>query len=186
MPKRKAPPGRTSISHKGVVKPRGPHHCAKRPGSVQALKTRRRGASKTRVMTTSRSSGWVAAFVLASMSLPLLFQLVQIVIQAIEALLPETAIVFQPVAGILERARPKPAGPPLRLATAGDQTGALEHLEMLRNGRKAHRERVGQLRDRCLARGEARKDRTPSGIGEGGGSGAQAIRRHALDNPSVK
>src|SRR5262245_4396811 len=128
MPKRKAPPGRTSISQKGVVKPRGPHHCAKRPGSVQALKTRRRGASKTRVMTSSRSSVWVAAFVLASMSLPL-FQLVQIVIQAIEALLPETAIVFQPVAGILERARPQPAGPPLRLATAGDQTGALEHLE---------------------------------------------------------
>src|SRR5207249_7688434 len=180
MPKRKAPPGRTSISQKGVVKPCGPHQRARCSGSVQALKTRRRGASKTRVMTSSRSSVWVAALVLASTCLPLLFQLVQIILQAVKALLPEAAVVLQPVGGVFERPCPEPAGPPLCLATARDQTGALEHLEVLRDGGKAHLERAGQLRDRSLARGEARKDCAPRGIGEGGESGAEVIGRHTF------
>ena len=49
------PPGRTSISQTGFVKPFGPHHCATCFGSVQASNTRSRGASKVRVSTKSRS-----------------------------------------------------------------------------------------------------------------------------------
>src|SRR6059036_1063332 len=149
------------------VKPLGPNQRTRWSGSVQTLKTRLRGASKMRVMTSSRSVDVVVALVLAAMFLLLSLQLGQIRLQAIEALLPETAIVLQPAGGVLKRTRLEPAGPPLRLATARDQTGSLQHLEVLGDGGKAHREGLGQLRDRGLALGEASKDRTPGGIGEG-------------------
>src|SRR5713101_3497922 len=186
MQKRKAPPWRTSILHEGIVKPCGPHQRTTRSGSVQALKTRRRGASRTRVMTSSRSVDSMAALLLSAMSLLPPFQLAQIAFQAVEALFPETAIVLQPVRGVLQRTRLEPAGPPLRLATARDQTGALQHLEVLGDGGKAHLEGRGQLRDRGLAGDEASKDRAPGGIGEGRKGDTEAIGRHASINRMVK
>src|SRR6185436_7260810 len=53
--KRQAPPGRRSNSWKVLVKPAGPHHRARRSGSLNASNTRSRGASMTRVVTISRS-----------------------------------------------------------------------------------------------------------------------------------
>ena len=43
---RSAPPTRGSISQTGLVKPLGPHHCAKCFGSVHASNTSARGASQ--------------------------------------------------------------------------------------------------------------------------------------------
>src|SRR5436190_21131700 len=181
MQKRNRPPGRKSSSQEVKVKPRGPHQRTRRSGSVHALKTRWGGASKMRVMTSTRCSAASAAALLpAAMFLLLPLQLTQIIVQAIEALLPETAIVLQPLGGILERTRLKPAGPPLRLATARDQPGALQHLEVLGDGGQAHLKGRGQLRDRGLTCGEAGKDRAPGGIGEGREGGAEAIERHML------
>src|SRR5712691_3855673 len=116
--RRQAPPERTSISHDSVVKPRGPHQRATWPGSVQALKTIGRGASKTRVMTSSRSAELVAAPLLSATLLLPDLDLLQEFVQAIEALLPELSVLLQPVGDILERAGLEPAGPPLGLATA--------------------------------------------------------------------
>src|ERR1700736_3273219 len=48
-----------------AVKPFGPNQFTMCSRSVQTLKTRLRGASKTRVMTTSRSDALVATLVLA-------------------------------------------------------------------------------------------------------------------------
>src|SRR5579883_1469669 len=48
-----APPGRASISHTGFVNPCGPHHCSTCFGSIQTLKTSERGASMSRVITSS-------------------------------------------------------------------------------------------------------------------------------------
>src|SRR5262249_37774912 len=61
-------------------------------------------------------------------------QLLQIEIEAIEALVPEAAIAFEPAVDVLERSRFDPARPPLRFAAAHDQAGALQHLEMLGDG----------------------------------------------------
>src|SRR5438045_9684779 len=97
-----------------------------------------------RVTTSSRSVGFDAALPAAAMSLLLLLQFAQMIFQPIEALFPEPAVVLQPVGGILERVRGEPAGPPLRLATARDEPGALQHLEVLGDRRKAHRERLGE------------------------------------------
>src|SRR5262249_10556916 len=63
---RHAPPGRTSIAIEITVKPCGPHHCPARLGSIHALNTRLRGASKMRVMSNSRSAGRRAELVLAA------------------------------------------------------------------------------------------------------------------------
>ena len=65
---RQAPPTRASNSQIGFVKPLGPHHRAMCLGSVHALKTSPRGASKIRVITTSRFATFSGAPVLASIS----------------------------------------------------------------------------------------------------------------------
>src|SRR6266571_2265667 len=56
---RQAPPTFRSISQTTSDQPRGPNQRLNSSGLVKASKTRRRGASKTRVITTSRSVGVV-------------------------------------------------------------------------------------------------------------------------------
>src|SRR6266498_3036767 len=100
-----------------------------------------------RVMMISRSDGVVkvvAALCFAVTFLLLLLQFNQIFVEACEALVPEAAIVFEPVGDVLERRRFEPAGPPLRLATLRDQAGAPQHLEVLGNRGRADRKRLGQ------------------------------------------
>src|SRR5207247_9255268 len=96
------------------------------------------------VRSSTCSAGSGAALLLAPTFLLLPLELAQIVVQAAEALFPETVIVLQPVCGALERTRLEPAGPPLRLAPARDQTGALQHFQVLGDGGEAHLEGPGQ------------------------------------------
>src|SRR6266849_10906252 len=56
---RHPPPTFRSISQTASDQPRGPNQRLNSSGLVKAAKTRRRGASKTRVITTSRSVGVV-------------------------------------------------------------------------------------------------------------------------------
>src|SRR3546814_19995138 len=114
-------------------------------------------------MTRTRSSGLVpgvrAASGLAAMvvSIPIFvswrrlhLQLVEVALQAVEALLPELPIALQPAGGVLQRGRVEPAGAPLGLAAARDQPGALQHLEMLGDGGQADVAGPGPLRTRRL------------------------------------
>src|SRR5437763_13467663 len=108
-----APPGRTSNAQTGLVKCFGPHHCATCFGSVHALNTRSRGASKMRVMTSSRCCVrgsddiavvsalefvWVIPVisVISVILLLLLLKLLEVVLQAVHALVPEPAILLHP------------------------------------------------------------------------------------------
>src|SRR4051812_3614665 len=118
-----APPGRTSSSQTGFVKPCGPHHRARCVGSVHIWKTRVRGASKVRVRTSSRAGDVAADSLLAAMFLPFPLKFAEVLIEAIETLVPESAIVLDPIGHVLERARLQPTRPPLRFATARDETG---------------------------------------------------------------
>src|SRR5216684_8575319 len=68
MHSRQVPPKRTSISHENTLKPWGPHQRIKCSGSVQASKTSSRGASKIRVMTSSRSADCVTPSLLVDTS----------------------------------------------------------------------------------------------------------------------
>src|SRR5918992_6148009 len=122
------PPTRKSIWQKGVVKPFGPHQRIIRSGSVHALNTSSRGASKMRSMTSSCSAGSTPGLFPGVMLLLLCFlvvillllclNLAQVIVQTVEALVPETPIVLQPVGDVLEGTRLEPAGTPLRLAAA--------------------------------------------------------------------
>src|ERR1700694_1855095 len=105
MMNRHTPPGLTSISWIVFVNPFGPHHCATCLGSVNALKTSSRGASKTRARTISRSAVAAPPLFFTAMHLLLLLKFLQVSVEAIEALLPEAAIALDPVGDILERLR---------------------------------------------------------------------------------
>src|SRR5436309_9444925 len=90
---------------------------------------------------------------------------------------PQTAIAFQPLGSSPGPLGLEAARPPLRVAAARNQAGALQHLQVLGDRRLAHRERLGQLRDRRLTRRQAGEDRPPRGIGEGREDGVEAVRR---------
>src|SRR6202161_3267500 len=156
MTKRQTPPGRMSKLDVVVVKPFGPNHCARCFGSVNSENTSSRGASNSRTVMIERASVarstsfFVAIAVLLS---PLLFglQRLQIDVEAIQALVEKAAVKAEPLVDILQRPRLDPARPPLCRAAARDQTGALQHLEMLGHRRQAHGEGVRQLRHRGFA-----------------------------------
>jgi hypothetical protein len=114
-----------------------------------------------------------------------LLQLAQIILQAIEALFPETAVTLEPVGRILERAGGQSAWTPLRFAPPLYQAGALQHFQVLRNGRHAHLERLCQLGYRSLAGGETSQDRAASRVCECREGGVEAILRFVLLNHSV-
>src|ERR1700722_2411280 len=144
-------------------------------GWVHARKTSARGASIRRETTSSRS-----ALVLAATLLLLALQLLQVVFEAIEALLPEDAILIEPVGRVLERTRFEAAGTELGIAAATDQAGTFQDLQMLGDCRKAHVEWLGQLVDRGFAAGEAREYGAARGVSEGGEGLVEAGWRHFI------
>src|SRR4051794_4430928 len=165
---------------RGVSRCAGPNHAATASGSVHALNTASRGASKNRVMRTSRSAA-TSAIVLP---LP-----AQVRVEPVHPRLPGPLARLHPCHRVVERLGLHPARPPLRLAAAGDQPGALEDLEVARDRRKAHVKRRGDLVDRRLALGQAGEDRPARGVGEGGERLAELVGRHLthlLDNENVK
>src|SRR6516165_9203175 len=68
MTKRQTPPGRKSKLCAVVVKPFGPHHCARCFGSVKATNTRSRGASNSRMPMIERGSLSISRLCFAAMS----------------------------------------------------------------------------------------------------------------------
>src|SRR3954447_5564299 len=165
---------------RGVSRCAGPNHAATASGSVHALNTSSRGASKTRVIMTSR---------LAATSAIVLSLSAQVRVEPVHARLPGPLARLHPRDRVVERLGLHPARPPLRLTAAGDEPGALEDLEVARDRRKAHVKRRGDLVDRRLALGQAGEDRPASGVGEGGERLAELVGRHLthlLNNENVK
>src|SRR4051812_22676499 len=101
-------------------------------------------------------------FVLAAV---LGLQAPEIVIEPVEPFFPELAIAIEPIVDAFEGRRLEPTRAPLRLATACDQPGALEHLEVLGNCRPTDVERLGQFGYRRFAERKPRQDRAAGGIG---------------------
>src|SRR5271170_7017855 len=151
------PPVRTFIVAIVVVKPFGPHHCTTCSGSVIAFHTSSRGELNTRAMTISRSAVSLAGtFFLAFTFLLLRLKLVQIFPEPVEAFLPVLAVLLDPVRHFLQRLRRDSARSPLRFASARDQPGALQHLEVFGYGGQRHLERFGEFGDRSFSRSEPR------------------------------
>src|SRR6185312_7971222 len=187
MTKRQTPPGRKSKALVVTEKPFGPHHCARCLASVNAVHTVSRGAANTRVPTIARAS-CARSRLFCSATVLLLWllclQRLEVIVEAVEPLLPEPPIVVEPLVDALEGSRFEPAGPPLRRAAAGDQPGIFQHFQMLRDRGSADFERSGELADGGLAKGETRENRAPRRVGEGEERGAEAVGH--LDNHLVK
>src|SRR5215208_3661068 len=111
-----------------------------------------------------------------SLSLPL--HLLQVIIQPVEAVLPETTVTLHPVGSLLQRPYLEPARPRLRHATARDQTCSLEHLQVLGDARKAHLEGLGQLLDGRLTGSETDQDLTPGRVSKGRKRAVKRFRCH--------
>src|SRR6202451_1824793 len=146
MTKRQTPPWRNSKRDVVVVKPFGPHHCARCFASVHAANTSSRGAPNSRMPASERGSGSRSRLLFTAMFFALGFrrlgfrrlgfrrfglQHFQIGVEAIKTLLEEPAIVFEPIVDILQRLRLDTAGAELRFARARDQAGALQYPGML-------------------------------------------------------
>src|SRR5262249_17470583 len=193
--KRKPPPTRRSTSQTTSDQPRGPNQRLSSSGLVNASHTSRRGASKTRVSTISRSVGvvtckvprffigvllrpkflttetqrsqrnpnkaecydtlatqlnscFLSVFSVISVSLWLFpvrpafsffgFHLLQQRIEALEAGLPDFAIIFQPVVGVGEGFGFDPAKMRAADDTAAHQPGPFQHADVLGGGGKRH------------------------------------------------
>src|SRR5512134_584570 len=138
------------MSHTGMVAPShgAAHHTRTCSGLVIASHTRWRGASNTRWSRISLSEGRVTSSLplpFPAMTLLLGFEVFEQGVEALEAAFPVIAVALEPAAGLAHRNRFEPARPPLRVAPARDQAGALEHLEVLRDRGLTHRERFREL-----------------------------------------
>src|SRR5688572_33330411 len=99
--------------------------------------------------------------VLATIFLLLHLHFAQILFKAVEALLPEPPVAIDPISDVFQRCGIELTRTPLRIAPLGDETGPLQHFEMLGYSRQTHVERRGQLRDRGLPGGQSRQNRPP-------------------------
>src|SRR5687767_6277334 len=110
------PPTRTSISQERRVMPIdfGTHHCLNSSGRVHASNTRRAGALKVRLTTSSRSDvrstvvrfmGEGSLSLFASTELLLPFQILDHPVQLVEACSPELAVSLDPSRLFLQVAR---------------------------------------------------------------------------------
>src|SRR5437879_3593934 len=97
----------------------------------------------------------VVSFVIA---LFLLDQILQNLVQALEALVPEAPVFPHPLGRLSKAPALEAARPPLRVAALRDQAGALQHFQVFGDTGKAQVKRFGQFRDRSLALCETSQD----------------------------
>src|SRR5262249_13128370 len=124
MQHRQLPPARASPSQCEISKPWGADQWRRCSGSIQAWKTRLRGASKTRMMTSSSLLERVRDSLLRSAAMPIVLLLVmpgpvrpglerfQVLVEAVQPLFPVTAVPLPPLPHLLLRRPPDPAGTP--------------------------------------------------------------------------
>src|SRR3954467_7805494 len=147
--KRKAPPGRRSISQAASFSPVASHHCASCSGSVQAANTRAGGASRSRtkriVWVASSMAKPADAVSVESISLVLRLVAGEMSLEIVEPSFPQDAERLGPFGDGLDRLGPQAARAALRVTPLLDQPGALEHAQMLGNGRLREPERCSQF-----------------------------------------
>src|SRR4051812_8116773 len=170
-----APPGRAStvIWSSGALVPIGPQKWVRCSGSVMQLKTSSRGASKMRV-TCRTCSGM-------GISIQWGVQGSEVVVELVEALRPQAPVRLDPVDSGVQGMPLEVAGAELGLPTTGDQSRALEHLQVLGDPGQAQAERLRQLVDRGVTGREPRHDRPPGRIGQRSERGIESFlhrRRH--------
>src|SRR6186997_1776577 len=104
------------MSQTGSVQPVGPHHWLTCSHDDQARKVSAIGASKTRMATNSSPSIWVymrpgwvgidlVSGVGAGIGRLLCLQIAEVLVEPVEARLPQPAVLLQPTRHVMERRR---------------------------------------------------------------------------------
>jgi hypothetical protein len=97
-----------------------------------------------------------------------LLDLLQVPVEPVDAALPQLTSSVHPHRCLLESLDSQAARPRLRRPSARDQAGLLEHLQVARDRRQAHGERLRELLDRRVALGEPLEDRQAGRVAQGG------------------
>src|SRR5580765_7328584 len=178
--KRYPPPTRTSNSQESRFIPIdfGTHHCLNSSGLVHASNTRRAGPLKVRVTTSSRSDfrstfvrffmGATSLSLLASIDLLLPFQVLDHLVQLVEAGGPELVIPLDPCRLLLQSAPADPAGPHPPDLLRGDEPRLLQDADMLLHAREGHVKFLGKVRDRSVCTPDLLQNAASGGIRERG------------------
>src|SRR5207244_5835835 len=191
--RRYLPPTRTSISQESRDMPVdfGTHHRLNSSGLVHASNTMRAGPLKVRVTTSSRSdfrSTVVRFFIgagsnslLASINLLLPFQLLNNLVQFVEACVPDLAVPLDPCRLFLQSAQAELAGPHAPDLLRGDEPRLLQDADVLLHAREGHVELVGKVRDRSVCTSELLQNAASGGVRERGERGIEAgILNHVV------
>src|SRR3954452_1996795 len=176
IPTNRAPPTRTSILATGIVAPSGPYQAAKYSGSVHNFQTSSTGASKRRSMTTA-SSRRSLSFVMPSAP-ALLSELPEVVVHPVESCFPHRPVLLGPGRDLLEARGFERARPVLGSLSPHPQPRTLEALDVLRDRRQRHLERLGEFVHRCGAGGESSEDRSARRVGQRSEGLAQPVVVH--------
>ena len=91
---------------------------------------------------------------------------------------PHLTVSLDPVDRRVQWLRLESTGAVLGILSPGDESGPLEHLEVLGHGLQAHVERLGQIVHVGLTRRQPGQKRATGRIGQSGKGGAQRIVRH--------
>jgi hypothetical protein len=176
MTNRHSPPGRTSMECVDVVNLRGP---TSGPRAWDQSKCENKAArrAKMRVRMSSFLACPAAELLVVSAMLFLLgFKPTQIVVQAVEPLLPSHAIVLDPVGDVFKSDGMDPARAPLCSPAAGDKPCVFKHFYVLGDGRHAHLKGLGKLGHRSFAGQQVSKNRSTSGVRERCESGGELVQ----------
>src|SRR5215470_16686447 len=180
------PPTRTSISQERRNMPIdfGTHHCLNSSGLVHASNTMRAGPLKVRLTTSSRSDfrstvvrffiGVASLSLFASINLLLPFQLLDNLVQLVEACVPELAIPLDPGRLFLQSARAELAVPHAPDLLRGDEPGLLQDANVLLHAREGHVEPLSKVRDRSVGTSELLQNAASGGNRERGERGIEA------------
>src|SRR6267143_6324932 len=136
-----AAPGATSSATRASSRRRTPYPAARRT-RASSLTRGRSGSQSSRVRSASFGSpllrlGFHVLEQRVHHFLLVALQLLQHRIEAFEVRFPDAPVALDPIGCLGERPRLEFAGPALPLAAARNQTGSLEHLQMLGDRRLA-------------------------------------------------
>lgn len=95
------------------------------------------------------------------------------VVEPVEAFLPEPAVFRDPIGDFPQRLCLEAAGAALGLASLRNQPRALQHLQVPGDGGRAHIERFGKILYRFLAGSEPCQNGASRRVGESGEGGVE-------------
>src|SRR5262249_45534131 len=142
-------------------------------GSVHICQMRSIGASKLRSITTASWEPSFCVIVCACPSFPV--EMREVVVHPVEAVLPHRPVLLRPGRDLLQWCGVEAERSELGAVTPHDQPRPLQHVDVLRDGRKRQVERLGELVDGRLTSSETGQDRSPRRVGQHGEGLAERI-----------